>query len=125
VRLVQTLADKDLWNKTWGPPFFGSVMSRNQFLEIMHYLRFDVRSTRSLRMQTDKFGLASDPWNRFISNCQSCYKPGENIAIDEQLFPTKVRCKWIQYIASTPDKFGIYAHTQGIRRLFSRLVENG
>lgn len=104
---ANTLAAKDLWNKTWGPPFFGSVMSRNRFLDIMRYLRFDVRSTRSVRLQTDKFGLASDPWNRFISNCQSCYKPGENIAIDEQLFPTKVRCKWTQYIASKPDKFGI------------------
>jgi len=36
-----------------------------------------------------------------------CYKPGDNIAIDEQLFPTKVRCKWTQYIASKPDKYGI------------------
>lgn len=104
---ANTLAAKDLWNKTWGPPFFASVMSRNRFLEIMHYLRFDIKSTRSVRLQTDKFGLASDPWNRFISNCQNCYKPGENIAIDEQLFPTKVRCKWTQYIASKPDKFGI------------------
>ena len=104
---ANTLAAKDLWNKKWGPPFFASVMGRNRFLDIMRYLRFDVKSTRSVRLQTDKFGLASDPWNRFISNCQSCYKPGENIAVDEQLFPTKVRCKWTQYIASEPDKFGI------------------
>lgn len=82
-------------------------MSRNRFLDIMRFLRFDVRATRSVRLQTDKFALASDPWNRFISNCQICYKPGENIAVDEQLFPTKVRCKWTQYIASKPDKFGI------------------
>lgn len=27
--------------------------------------------------------------------------------MDEQLFPTKVRCKWTQYIASKPEKLGI------------------
>ena len=100
-------AIRDLWNGTWGPPFFKKVMSRDRFCEIMRYLRFDIRSTRSARLQTDKFALASDVWNNFITNSQRCFKPGENIAIDEQLFPTKVRCKWTQYIASKPDKFGI------------------
>jgi hypothetical protein len=51
--------------------------------------------------------LASEPWNRFIENSIQYYKPGENITIDEQLFPTKARCKWTQYIATKPDKFGI------------------
>ena len=30
-----------------------------------------------------------------------------NLTVDEQLFPTKVRCKFTQYIPSKPDKFGI------------------
>lgn len=82
-------------------------MSRDRFREIMRFLRFDMKPTRSTRLQTDKFALASDVWNNFITNSQRCYKPQDNIAIDEQLFPTKVRCKWTQYIASKPDKFGI------------------
>ena len=41
------------------------------------------------RLQTDKFALISEIWNRFINNSQACYKPYENISIDEQLFPTK------------------------------------
>jgi hypothetical protein len=36
-----------------------------------------------------------------------CYKPRQNTAIDEQLFPTKTRCHFVQYIANKPDKFGI------------------
>lgn len=36
-------------------------------------------------------------WNIFIENSQNCYKPGGNITIDEQLFPTKVRCRFTQY----------------------------
>ena len=90
-----------------GITFFKKVMSRDRLSEIKRFLRFDIRSTRSARLQTDKFALASDVWNNFITNSQRCYTPGENIAIDEQLFPTKVRCKWTQYIASKPDKFGI------------------
>ncbi|CAK1592904.1 unnamed protein product [Parnassius mnemosyne] len=82
-------------------------MPRDRFKEIMKYLRFDVRSERSTRIITDKFALISQVWNRFIDNCISCYKPGENVTIDEQLFATKVRCPFIQYMANKPDKFGI------------------
>ena len=39
--------------------------------------------TASERLQTDKFALISEIWNRFISNSQACYKPYENISIDE------------------------------------------
>ena len=77
----------------------------------MCFLRFDIKSTRSLRLATDQFALASNPWNSFMDNCALCYKPtGDNIAVVEQLFPTKMRSKWIkwtQYIASKPDKYGI------------------
>ncbi|KAL2730766.1 piggyBac transposable element-derived protein 4-like [Vespula squamosa] len=30
-----------------------------------------------------------------------------NLTVDEQLFPTKVRCKFIQYMPNKPDKFDI------------------
>ena len=46
-------------------------------------------------------------WNRFISNSQACYKQYENISIDEQLFPTKVQCKFTQYTPNKPHKFSI------------------
>ena len=46
-------------------------------------------------------------WNRFIGNSQACYKPGVNITDDEQLFPTKGRCIFTQYMPNKPDKFGI------------------
>lgn len=98
---------KKLWDKTWGPSFFKDTMTRDRFREIMRFLRFDVKSTRSQRLEYDKFALVSAVWNRFIDNCIQCYKPGTDITIDEQLFPTKARCRWTQYIATKPDKFGI------------------
>ncbi|KAE8745002.1 hypothetical protein FOCC_FOCC008414 [Frankliniella occidentalis] len=73
----------------------------------MRYLRFDIRAQRSQRLQTNKFALISDTWDAFIDNCKACYKPGAELTVDEQLFPSKTRCPFIQYIPSKPDKFGI------------------
>ncbi|KAJ4425537.1 hypothetical protein ANN_27731 [Periplaneta americana] len=53
------------------------------------------------------FAAATPIWNTFIANCLLCYKPSENITVDEQLFPCKARCPFIQYMNSKPDKFGI------------------
>ena len=40
--------------------FFQQTMSRNRCREIMRFLRFHLRSTKSARLQTDKFALNSD-----------------------------------------------------------------
>lgn len=97
---------KGLWSTVWGPPFFRQTMGRNRFVEILKYVRFDIKSTRSERLKTDKFALASAIWNSFIENSRSCYK-APYVTIDEQLLPSKTRCPFTQYIASKPDKFGI------------------
>ena len=96
-----------LWNVNWGPRFFPDTMSRNRFHEIMRHLRFDLKRTCSRRLQTDKFALASEVWQTFIDNCFLCYRPGENLTADEQLFPSKARCRFTQYMANNPYKFGI------------------
>lgn len=96
-----------LWNKTWGPNFFCETMSRDKFNQIKRFIRFDLKSTRRDRQKSDKFAAVSEVWNKFVSNCIMCYKPGANITIDEQLFPTKARCPFTQYMSNKPDKFGI------------------
>ncbi|XP_056120044.1 piggyBac transposable element-derived protein 3-like [Rhinichthys klamathensis goyatoka] len=95
------------WSAEWGCAFFKETMSRNRFQEIMRFLRFDKRETRRTRLRDNKFALMSDVWDKFVQNCIACYKPGADITVDEQLFPTKSRCSFIQYIANKPDKFGI------------------
>jgi hypothetical protein len=45
--------------------------------------------------------------SRFVENSQKCYIPEESLTVDEQLFPTKSRCKFTQYMPNKPDKFGI------------------
>lgn len=48
-----------------------------------------------------------DIWNKFIENCVIFFKPGECAVVNEQLFPSKVRCKFIQYKPNKLDNFGI------------------
>lgn len=38
---------------------------------------------------------------------ENCYKSGAYITVDEQLFPSKAKCRFTQYMPNKPDKFGI------------------
>ena len=49
---VQNLDVSYLWNKIWRPAFFSETMSRNDFAEIMRFIRFDKKSEKSQRLQT-------------------------------------------------------------------------
>ena len=73
----------------------------------MRFFQFDMWSTKLSRLQTNKFALTLAVWAKFIENCIVCYKPRENITVDEQLFPTKARCRFTQYMANKVDKGGI------------------
>ena len=58
----------DLWSHKWGFAFYRNVMPREKFIKIMKYIRFDQRSTRHKRLESDKFALISEIWNSFVSN---------------------------------------------------------
>ena len=96
-----------IWSKTWGIKFFSDTLSCNRYKQLLRFIKFDIKSTRSERLVTDKFALFSTIWNIFIENCKSNYVPNSNITIDEQLFPTKARCPFTQYMANKPVKFGV------------------
>ena len=83
---AKSLPLKSLWDKKWGSQFVRQVISRDRFCEVLSFLRFDKKSTRSERLMTDKFALISEVWYRFIANSQQCYIPEENLTADEQLF---------------------------------------
>ena len=58
--------------------------------------RYIVKSSRSQRLQTNKFALFSKIWNRFTDNCCTLSKSGAFITVDKQLFPSKARRSFIQ-----------------------------
>ncbi|XP_015430868.1 PREDICTED: piggyBac transposable element-derived protein 3-like [Dufourea novaeangliae] len=82
-------------------------MSMDIFAEILRIICFDKKNKRSQRFQTDKFGLVSEVWNKFFEHSQMCYKSGAAITVDEQLFPTKARCRFTQNVPNKPNKFGM------------------
>lgn len=98
---------KDLWSAKWGCSSFNSTMSRNKASSIQRYIRFDSRRDRRQNLANDKFCMISPVLNRFVENSQRCYTPKAFLTIDEQLFPTKARCRFQQYMPNKPDKFGI------------------
>lgn len=98
---------REMWNVDIGCPKFKATMSRNRFMEIKKYIRFDNRNTRSERLKTDKFGLFSEVLSRFVENSQKAYVPESSLTVDEQLLPTKARCPFTQFMPRKPDKFGI------------------
>ena len=96
-----------LWSKIYGPTIFKDTMSRFAYKEIRKFLRFDIKSTRSSRIQNDRFTHIRDIFDRFAMNCRKVYTPSFSLTIDEQLLPIKSRCPFIVYMPNKPDKFGI------------------
>ena len=97
----------ELWNRLWSISIISETMARNRFIEIIKFLRFDYKQTRSHRLATDKLALMSTVWYTFVGNCLRHYKLGANITVDDQLFRTKARCRFTQYMPNKPDKFNI------------------
>ena len=54
-------------------------MRRNNFAEIMRFIRFDKMCERSQRLQTNKFAMVSTVWGQFTENSQNCYEPSAYI----------------------------------------------
>ena len=53
-------------------------------------MRFDLHSTRSVRLQIKKFVFVSKYEIALLLNSLACDKPGGKIMDDDQLFSTKV-----------------------------------
>ena len=95
-----------LWTENWGVPLCKKAMSRNCFSKILRFLRFlRINSRIVQRLKTNRFALFSVVSYRFIDNCISCYTPGAFVTVDEQLFPSKCRCPFTQFMASKLDKY--------------------
>ncbi|XP_071563491.1 piggyBac transposable element-derived protein 4-like [Temnothorax nylanderi] len=98
---------EDLWNPEYGSIMYRSTMSRNRFSVISRNLRFDDKTTRAERRETDKFAPIRELWEQFISNCTKYYNPASYCTIDEQLISFRGRCPFKVYNGAKPDKYDI------------------
>ena len=96
-----------LSNEMYGPKIFRETMPRNTFKSIFRFLRFDDKSTRRGRLDTDKFTHIRKIFEKFSNNCATKYTPTFSLTIDEQLMSMKDCCPFIVYMPNKPVKFGI------------------
>ena len=82
-------------------------MKRQDFRKIKRFIRFDKKSKRRQLIVHDKFIMFSWVLERFNENSQKAFIPNYSLTVDEQLFPSKARCPFTQYMPNKPDKFGI------------------
>ena len=68
-----------LWNKIWRPAFFSKTMSRNDFAEIIRFIRFDKNET-SQRLRTNKFIMKLHTVDiQYVANLQKIHKIAINL----------------------------------------------
>lgn len=93
----------------WGRKYYKQVrrtMSRNCFIEILRFIYFDKKvSVANAWKQINspwylRYGIIS------LRIVKSVTNQGQ-VTVDEQLSPTKARCRCIQYMPNRQDKFGI------------------
>jgi hypothetical protein len=96
-----------LWDSMYGPTIFRATMGRNRFKALLRFIRYDDKSTRSVRRSKDKLAPIREIWEQVITNLRKHYLPGANITVDEQLVQFRRRCPFRQYLPSKPDKYGM------------------
>ena len=98
----------ELWaTDSSGIEIFRACMSYNCFLFLLLAIRFDDRTMRSQRKETDKLAAIRYILDEFVQNCKNTYCLSEFLTIDETLVPFRGRCSFIQYIPSKPAKYGV------------------
>lgn len=98
---------QNLWNPRHGREVFSSTLGFQRFKSILKYIRFDDRAQRNARYRNDKFSAIREVFTLFQDAILRLYWPHENITVDEQLFPSRNRCSFLQYMPMKPTKFGI------------------
>lgn len=108
VKKSQHLNVKELWQDDGTTPeCFRATMSYRRFYLLLRALRFDNVKDRQNRSQFDNLAAIRELFEEFVSNCQKAYRIGEYCTIDEMLDAFRGRCKFRQYIANKPAKYGI------------------
>ena len=98
---------KTLFDPVDGNSLIRAAFSYHRFQELLVCMRFDDKSTRSVRKERDQFAAIRDFWDHWHSNLTKYFVAGENITVDEQLIPFRGRCSFLQYMPSKPDKYGL------------------
>ena len=89
---------RELWIPVSGRPIFGNTMVFNRLEDIRRMLRFDNRATRMARLRNDPMAATRLLLDGLVTNSQKCCIHNECMTVDEELYPFRGRCLYIQYM---------------------------
>lgn len=119
VKKAQYLNTKELWaDDLTAPQCFRLAMSRERFHLLLRALRFDNIHDRDERKKIDNLAPIRQIFDQFVTKCQQNYQVGEYCTVDEMLENFRGRCKFRQYIANKPAKYGIKIYALVDSRMF-------
>jgi len=98
----------DYWSKdvVLYTPYFGKVMGRNSFFQILKVLHFVDNSTSSSSSE-DRVWKVRPILDGLVDNFTAAFKPYKDLCIDESLLLWKGRLFFKQYIPSKRNRFGV------------------
>ena len=83
-------------------------MSRDYFLKILKFLRFDDKLNRVKSGRgAEKFATIRQVFEHFANFCQKKYTYKLSLTVDEQLMLLKSRCSFVTFMPNKPDKYGV------------------
>ena len=85
---------RTLWNKIYDQPIFRATIGINRFKQILRFIRFDDKTTRTFCRAKDKLAPIRNIFEECIKNVRKFYLPGENITIDEQMVAFREKCPY-------------------------------
>lgn len=106
-RKLNLFAVERIWQGVSADPVAKAAMSARRFQTLGNALRFDDKDTRSHRRRKDIFAPFRDIFDEINANLSKNYIPDVNLTVDEQLIPWRGRVKFLQYLPSKPDKYGM------------------
>lgn len=122
VKRAQHLNSDELWKLDGtAPDIFAATMAKKRFHQIIQAVRFDDATKRQENSAVDNLAPIREIFEMFVTNCLSTYSPGFYVTIDEMLEAFRGRCKFRQYIANKPAKYGIKIYALVDARTFFTL----
>ena len=86
---------------------FAATMSRDRFVSIKRFLRFDDLATRLQRRQGDKLAPIRKIVDLFVRNYKESMNPNAELTIDEHFIAFHGNCSFRVYMPTKPCKYGI------------------
>ncbi|XP_067121312.1 piggyBac transposable element-derived protein 4-like [Centruroides vittatus] len=97
-------------NKMLATPFFGEVIARNRFEDLLRFMHFTVDSKRSKKEKDYHFFQILPLLNHLKEKWQEIYTPERDISIDESLLLWKGSLTWRTYMPRKRARMGVKSY---------------